>query len=604
LTGTGLTRTYTAPPVDVPSPNPAVIKVASAADPSKFKTADVTVTTSIVVKITSPTLPPTLHVGGTVPITASLTGSTNTLVTWSVNGVTNGDSTYGTISGSGFSVTYHAPDSVPSLPTFNIKVASQADPSKSATLPVTISGAAACTSSGNDAVLKGRYAFHLGGFNDTGFLAIAGAFTANGAGGITAGEADTNGALGAHESSITTTASSYSVGSDNRGCATLVTSFGTFVTRFALGAVSAGVATDGQIMEWGEATASAYVASGEIMQQDTAEFAGGLSGSYAHRDVGWDSSVPGRLACAGTRSVSAKSFSAIEEDCNDAGTVTNATGGSGSYTSFDANGRATETVDVGGSTRHFALYMVNTSYLYGVNSDTNPVLEGILVQQTVPAGGFVTGSVHGTIIYTDTGILGTTEGYADFGVASANGTGSLSVTEYDFGGGASGTKTKTCNYAVSKNGRTILSGTSCGSNPDIVYLTSLNTGLVLGVNDAVRIGSFAPQTGGPAFDDGSLSGTYFLGTAEIVNHNAEAEVGIAKPSGSGSLPITSDTTSITTQTPDATRDLTYTVNSNGTITTTASGTTIVGAVISDSEFLLIDPDALTKLYPILLVGHK
>ena len=37
------TCTYTAPPVNVPSPNPAVIKVASAADPGKYKTANVTV---------------------------------------------------------------------------------------------------------------------------------------------------------------------------------------------------------------------------------------------------------------------------------------------------------------------------------------------------------------------------------------------------------------------------------------------------------------------------------------------------------------------------------------------------------------------------------
>jgi len=44
LTGTGLVRTYIAPPGDVPSPNPAVIKVASTADPAKFTTVNVRVT--------------------------------------------------------------------------------------------------------------------------------------------------------------------------------------------------------------------------------------------------------------------------------------------------------------------------------------------------------------------------------------------------------------------------------------------------------------------------------------------------------------------------------------------------------------------------------
>ena len=49
-----LTCKYTAPPIDVPSPNPAVIKVASDADPGKYKTAKVTVTDPIAVTL-SPT---------------------------------------------------------------------------------------------------------------------------------------------------------------------------------------------------------------------------------------------------------------------------------------------------------------------------------------------------------------------------------------------------------------------------------------------------------------------------------------------------------------------------------------------------------------------
>jgi hypothetical protein len=38
-----ITCTYKAPPVNVPSPNPAVIKAASSADPGKYRTAKVTV---------------------------------------------------------------------------------------------------------------------------------------------------------------------------------------------------------------------------------------------------------------------------------------------------------------------------------------------------------------------------------------------------------------------------------------------------------------------------------------------------------------------------------------------------------------------------------
>ena len=64
---------------------------------------------------------------------------TNTGVTWTVNGVTNGNSTYGKITGAYPSFTYTAPAAVPSPATFTLKVSSNADPSKSASLNVTIS---------------------------------------------------------------------------------------------------------------------------------------------------------------------------------------------------------------------------------------------------------------------------------------------------------------------------------------------------------------------------------------------------------------------------------------------------------------------------------
>src|SRR5208337_2019747 len=65
-----LTCTYTAPPVNVPNPNPAVVKVASSADPGKNKTANVTVADSIVVGLSPSTK--TLALGGTQLFTATI----------------------------------------------------------------------------------------------------------------------------------------------------------------------------------------------------------------------------------------------------------------------------------------------------------------------------------------------------------------------------------------------------------------------------------------------------------------------------------------------------------------------------------------------------
>lgn len=67
--------------------------------------------------------------------TASVQGTSNTAVSWKVNGVTGGNGTVGTISQAGL---YKAPNSVPRTSTVRISATSAADPTKSATASVTI----------------------------------------------------------------------------------------------------------------------------------------------------------------------------------------------------------------------------------------------------------------------------------------------------------------------------------------------------------------------------------------------------------------------------------------------------------------------------------
>ena len=141
LTGTGLTRTYKAPPVDVPSPNPAVIKVASAEDPSVFKTANVTVTDTIAVKVSPASV--SLALGGAQTFAATLSNTTSTALKWYVNGVLNGNSAQGTLTAcrtvAPLNCTYTAPDTnVPSPNPAVIKVVSVADPTKYKTASVTV----------------------------------------------------------------------------------------------------------------------------------------------------------------------------------------------------------------------------------------------------------------------------------------------------------------------------------------------------------------------------------------------------------------------------------------------------------------------------------
>src|SRR6266513_1988056 len=87
---------------------------------------------------------------GTQQFTATVTGSSNTAVTWEVNDVTGGNATTGTVSTSGL---YTAPATVPNPANVTVTEVLQADTTKSASATVTISNGLAfyVSTTGNDA---------------------------------------------------------------------------------------------------------------------------------------------------------------------------------------------------------------------------------------------------------------------------------------------------------------------------------------------------------------------------------------------------------------------------------------------------------------------
>src|SRR5215467_15188363 len=84
----------------------------------------------------------TLGTMATQSFTATVTGSTNTAVTWQVNGVSGGSSANGVISttvlGTANEAIYLASSAVPSPASVSVTAISQADTTKSATATVTI----------------------------------------------------------------------------------------------------------------------------------------------------------------------------------------------------------------------------------------------------------------------------------------------------------------------------------------------------------------------------------------------------------------------------------------------------------------------------------
>lgn len=123
VSATGL---YTAP-ATVPNPAQVTVTGTSQADPSKFGSSIVTVQSAVQILPSAVTL----QVNGTQQFTATVSGSANQAVTWSVVGG-NGN---GTITASGF---YTAPATVPSAAQVTVLATSQADPTQSGTATVTV----------------------------------------------------------------------------------------------------------------------------------------------------------------------------------------------------------------------------------------------------------------------------------------------------------------------------------------------------------------------------------------------------------------------------------------------------------------------------------
>lgn len=124
---------YTAPAV---APNPATVTVraTSQASPSAYGESVVTVTTPpVVVSVTPSTV--SVQAGSAQSFSSSVSGSANTAVTWSVNGVAGGNATVGTISAGGL---YTAPAVVPNPATVTVRATAAANGTSYAQAVVTL----------------------------------------------------------------------------------------------------------------------------------------------------------------------------------------------------------------------------------------------------------------------------------------------------------------------------------------------------------------------------------------------------------------------------------------------------------------------------------
>ncbi len=125
-------------PGTIPTPATVTITATSQADSTTSGSAQATIVgTGDAVAVTVSTTPPVTQVytSSTQQFAATVTGTTNTGVTWQVNGTPGGSATVGTIAASGL---YTAPATVPSPATITIQAISQALLSAVGTESVTI----------------------------------------------------------------------------------------------------------------------------------------------------------------------------------------------------------------------------------------------------------------------------------------------------------------------------------------------------------------------------------------------------------------------------------------------------------------------------------
>jgi hypothetical protein len=129
---------YTAPPI-LPSPASVTVTAVSQVNPKDSASVPVTLQDNIVVSVSPLTANVSTGAAQVFTATVTGTGSPSTSVTWTVNGIPGGNSTFGTIATNGpGSAVYTAPATPPVPPSVTVTATSVADTSKSGSATVTV----------------------------------------------------------------------------------------------------------------------------------------------------------------------------------------------------------------------------------------------------------------------------------------------------------------------------------------------------------------------------------------------------------------------------------------------------------------------------------
>ena len=368
----------------------------------------------------------------------------------------------------------------------------------------------------NNAELNGNYAFsfrgHSGNATVSSVFGAVGRFTANGAGNLTNGELDTNTVSGGGANQSFT--GTYSIGADNRGVMTLNFSGSTAKLAFAMMANG-----NAQFIEFDASGGTGTIGSGTMEKADTTAYSTArITGDYAFGASGFDntnnrSAIEGRFTSNGTGALTSAAG-----DVNAYGIDYPITFTAANYTVTNtATGRGTMHMafTFGGTpdSMNFVFYVVNSGKLFVMESDAvttaTPLLNGVVMLQHTPAGGFSNASLNGNMVISLTGhsACGTVSGVpkAVAGLLTTNGSGALSLTyDENFCRAPNSVTAAPGTYSVATNGRAPI---TIGGYSLVAYLVDSNEIFVF-VSDVNVLFGFGEPQAAVSFTNSTLKGAY------------------------------------------------------------------------------------------------
>jgi large repetitive protein len=477
--------------------------------------------------------------------------------------------------------------------------------------------------SGSESLLSGQYAFVLKGFDGSGNPAlIGGVLTASGASGssnLTAGVEDMNLSGGVQTNLAIAAGSNYTVGSDGRGCMSIVTTAGTQNYRFSVGSSGNGHMIDFDV--------AGPFTTGVLRKQTASAFSTAqVTGSYAFGVSSLQDTSGSKLAAMGVLNLSGGSITSGSADYNyyNGGTSTVTLDGVSGATAWPAspesvnsggtytvgsNGRGTLAFTLSdGSVIDAEIYVVSSNEFImissGVRSSSVAIFAGAAYKQS--GAPYSLSSASGTSVLSDSQASnngGTLNSSVGVGLVTKTSSGNFTFAGYNNGGGSISTPTNnnaSGTFSVASNGRVTLTVSGGGGNQlPAFYLYSPGSAFAVFTGNGADDGLMELQTATSV-----SNGAYVDGTIDPQTAGVNDKSGIVAFS-SGNATATDDSNSQGTLTPNSAGASTYSVDSTGVFFLPASCTPAtncekIGTVVSSSEIILMDAKS-TNTNPALQV---